>query len=54
MRFYMIRIQLAYPPDKSESVTVGQFDFKLIGLNRIVYERAHGVYRATAVLSLTS
>lgn len=38
MRFYMIRIQLAYPPDKSESVTVGQFDFKLIGLNRIVYE----------------
>ena len=38
MRFYMIRIQLAYPPDKSESVTVGQFDFKLIGLNRTVYE----------------
>ena len=38
MRFYMIRIEVAYPSSNSDSIKVSAFDFKLIGDNRVVYE----------------
>ena len=36
-RFYMIRIEVAYPSSNSDSINVSAFDFKLIGDNRLIY-----------------
>ena len=42
MRFFMISVEVAYPPDASGSVEVASYDFKLIGNNRVVHDSSCG------------
>ena len=41
-RFFMVRVEVVNPSDALQSVDVDDFDFKLIGDNRVVYSYSEG------------